>query len=41
MTEISIGKFDDGAAYERLMGRWSRKAGADFLSWCNVPAGKS
>jgi ubiquinone/menaquinone biosynthesis C-methylase UbiE len=25
--------FDDGAAYERLMGRWSRVAGERFLDW--------
>ena len=24
---------------ERLMGRWSRKVGRDFLRWCNVPPG--
>lgn len=34
-------QFNDGAAYERLMGRWSRKVGADFLSWCAFPAGLS
>lgn len=26
-------RFDDGAAYERLMGRWSRLAGEIFLDW--------
>jgi SAM-dependent methyltransferase len=26
-------QFDDGAAYERLMGRWSRLAGEQFLDW--------
>jgi hypothetical protein len=25
--------FNDGAAYERLMGRWSQVAGAKFLDW--------
>jgi len=25
--------FDDGAAYERFMGRWSRAVGARFLDW--------
>ena len=25
--------FDDGEAYERFMGRWSRAAGAVFLDW--------
>jgi ubiquinone/menaquinone biosynthesis C-methylase UbiE len=29
--------FTDGKAYERLMGRWSRLAGAAFLDWLNVP----
>lgn len=31
--------FNDGAAYERLMGRWSRLAGATFLDWLELPAG--
>jgi len=26
-------RFDDGAAYERMMGIWSRMAGAVFLDW--------
>ena len=25
--------FSDGEGYERLMGRWSRAIGADFLDW--------
>ncbi len=25
--------FDDGRAYERLMGRWSKLAGASFIEW--------
>jgi SAM-dependent methyltransferase len=32
-------RFDDGAGYERLMGRWSALAGAQFLDWIAVPAG--
>ena len=32
MAEIQI-RFDDGAAYERYMGRWSRLAGESFLDW--------
>ncbi|MBI2717159.1 MAG: class I SAM-dependent methyltransferase [Rhizobiales bacterium] len=32
MTEPQI-RFDDGAAYERMMGGWSRLAGAVFLEW--------
>jgi ubiquinone/menaquinone biosynthesis C-methylase UbiE len=38
MTE-AVSLFADGAAYERLMGRWSRLAGAEFLRWLEVPAG--
>lgn len=30
-------RFDDGAAYERLMGRWSRLAGEQFLDWLDAP----
>ena len=26
-------RFDDGAAYERMMGVWSRLAGEIFLDW--------
>jgi hypothetical protein len=26
-------RFDDGAAYERYMGLWSRLAGEAFLDW--------
>ena len=33
--------FDDGAAYERLMGRWSRLVGAVFIDWLEVPTGLS
>lgn len=32
-------QFDDGAAYERLMGGWSRLAGEVFLDWLGLPAG--
>jgi ubiquinone/menaquinone biosynthesis C-methylase UbiE len=32
-------RFDDGAAYERFMGVWSRIAGARFLEWLAPPAG--
>src|SRR5262245_6760866 len=38
MTEAG-GMFADGAAYERLMGRWSRIAGAAFLDWLDAPGG--
>ncbi len=32
MAESQI-RFDDGAAYERMMGAWSRLAGTVFLDW--------
>ena len=32
-------RFDDGASYERLMGRWSLLVGTRFLDWIGVPAG--
>ena len=32
-------RFDDGAAYERMMGIWSRRVGEDFLGWLNLPPG--
>jgi SAM-dependent methyltransferase len=32
-------RFDDSAAYEQFMGRWSRAAGAIFLDWVAAPAG--
>jgi hypothetical protein len=31
--------FSDGAAYERMMGRWSRVAGKSFLDWIELPSG--
>lgn len=31
--------FADGAAYEQLMGRWSRIVGRQFLEWCAPPPG--
>lgn len=31
--------FTDGAAYERMMGRWSRAAGDVFLGWLALPPG--
>jgi SAM-dependent methyltransferase len=38
MTEQQI-RFDDGAAYERMMGVWSRLAGDVFLDWLAPRAG--
>lgn len=32
-------QFNDGSAYERLMGRWSQLAGATFLDWLGLPNG--
>ena len=32
MAEHQI-RFDDGVAYERMMGAWSRLAGGTFLDW--------
>ncbi|MBI1202027.1 MAG: methyltransferase domain-containing protein [Rhodopseudomonas sp.] len=34
-----IVRFDDGAAYERMMGTWSRIAGDVFLDWLALPPG--
>lgn len=39
MDETQI-KFDDGAAYEKMMGVWSRIAGTIFLDWLAPAAGK-
>jgi ubiquinone/menaquinone biosynthesis C-methylase UbiE len=38
MTEQTI-RFDDGAAYEQMMGVWSRSAGRIFLDWVAPPPG--
>ena len=38
MAEQQI-RFDDGAAYERMMGVWSRFAGDVFLDWLALPKG--
>ncbi len=32
-------RFDDGSAYERFMGKWSRLAGETFLDWLAPRAG--
>jgi len=32
-------RFDDGASYERMMGRWSQLAGEIFLDWLAPPPG--
>src|SRR5262249_39994989 len=38
MGETQI-RFDDGAAYERMMGNWSQRAGSIFLDWLAAPLG--
>ncbi len=38
MTDDLI-SFDDGAAYERMMGVWSRLVGEEFLTWLAHPQG--
>lgn len=38
MPEQTI-RFDDGAAYEQMMGVWSRFAGEIFLGWLAPPSG--
>lgn len=38
MAEQQI-RFEDGAAYERFMGVWSRSAGGAFLDWLAAPQG--
>ena len=37
--ESRMNAFTDGEAYERLMGRWSRQVGAQFLDWLDLPKG--
>jgi SAM-dependent methyltransferase len=37
MTETRVA-FEDGDAYDRYMGRWSRAIGERFLAWLNPPA---
>ena len=38
MTDETI-RFDDGASYELMMGRWSVLVGERFLEWIGVPTG--
>lgn len=33
--------FSDGRAYERMMGRWSMRAGTSFIDWLGAPEGLS
>lgn len=39
MTVTDTIQFNDGAAYERYMGRWSQLAGEVFLDWLAPPRG--
>ena len=39
MTDSTI-RFEDGARYEHMMGRWSLLAGTQFLDWLAAPSGK-
>ncbi len=39
MTETRFA-FDDGNAYDRYMGRWSRAIGEKFLAWLAAPANR-
>jgi SAM-dependent methyltransferase len=39
MTETHVA-FDDGIAYDRYMGRWSRAIGEKFLAWLDLPANR-
>lgn len=39
MSESQI-RFDDGAAYERMMGVWSRLVGEEFLAWLEPAPGQ-
>jgi SAM-dependent methyltransferase len=41
MTQSPAIQFNDGEAYEQLMGRWSRRVGAQFVDWCQVPERQS
>jgi len=36
---VTAHRFDDSAAYEQFMGRWSRGIGAAFLAWLQPPVG--
>jgi ubiquinone/menaquinone biosynthesis C-methylase UbiE len=38
MAEPKI-RFEDGAGYERMMGKWSQLVGAEFVDWLAVPSG--
>src|SRR5215831_10882188 len=39
VTETRVA-FEDGDAYDRYMGRWSRAIGKNFLAWLAPPANR-
>lgn len=39
LTEPAKETWRTGGAYERYVGRWSRRVAVDFLAWLDVPAG--
>ena len=39
MNAPEANSFTDGAAYERLMGRWSQVVGVKFIDWLGAPKG--
>jgi SAM-dependent methyltransferase len=38
---MSLDAWDDGTAYERYVGRWSRPVAAQFVRWLGTPAGSA
>jgi ubiquinone/menaquinone biosynthesis C-methylase UbiE len=38
---INLQFFTDGEAYERMMGRWSQRAGVTFIDWLAAAEGLS
>jgi 2-polyprenyl-3-methyl-5-hydroxy-6-metoxy-1,4-benzoquinol methylase len=35
----AVDQWDDGVAYERYMGRWSRPVAGEFTRWLDLPPG--
>jgi trans-aconitate methyltransferase len=40
-TGSTTDRWTSGEAYERYVGRWSRRIAADFLEWLAIPAGRT
>jgi SAM-dependent methyltransferase len=38
---MSVDPWDDGAAYEPYVGRWSRLVAAELIGWLGIPAGSA